>query len=77
MDADAVLNLLPPLVTIGDLRIFLQKSIRKTVQNKHAQKVEVKVLRARMDQVDRTLVDLEGRRVKITDSRLWVLACYE
>ena len=58
MDTDAALDLLPPLVTVRDVRVFLGKSIRRSVWT------------ARMDGVARTLVDLEGRRVKITDGRL-------
>ena len=73
MDAEAVLNLIPPLLTIGELQVFLQKSLRKTVHSRNANKVEAKVWRARMDQVKRTLVELEGRRVKITDGRLSVV----
>ena len=70
MDAAAVLDLLPPLLTVQDLQIFLQKAVRRSVQTKNARKVEKRVWRARQDQVERTLVDLEGRRVKITDGRL-------
>ena len=70
MDTGAALDLLPPLVTVRDVRVFLGKSIRRSVSSGRARRVEKRVWTARMDEVERTLVDLEGRRVKITDGRL-------
>lgn len=70
MDPNEVLDLLPPLMTIQELRTFLLKSMRRRIDEKHFRKVEVGVWRARTDQIERTLVDLEGRKVKVTDSRL-------
>lgn len=70
MDANAALELLPSLISIRELQTFLHKTVRKTVQVRNAKKVESKIRTARRDQVERELVDLEGRRVKITDGRL-------
>jgi hypothetical protein len=70
MDANYVLEILPPLLTIQELQIFLDKSIRKSISWQNNHKVVKRVRTARMDQVDLFLVKLEGRRVKITDGRL-------
>ena len=70
MDSSAVLELLPPLLTVQELHVFLQKALRKRVHVQNAGKVEKRIWTARKDEVERILVDLEGRRIKITDSRL-------
>jgi len=70
MDANYVLEILPPLLTIQELQIFLDKSIRKSISWQNNHQVVKRIRTARMDQVDQNLVMLEGRRVKITDGRL-------
>lgn len=58
------------MLTVQELHVFLQKALRHNIELQHARKVEKRIWVARKDDVERTLVDLEGRRVKITDSRL-------
>lgn len=70
MDANQVLEILPPLLTVQELQIFLSKSIRKSISWSNNHKVVKRVRTARMDQVNQSLVELENRRVKITDGRL-------
>lgn len=70
MDANYVLEILPPLLTVQELQTFLCKSIRKSITWSNSHKVIKRVRTARMDQVNQSLVDLENRRVKITDARL-------
>lgn len=70
MDANYVLEILPPLLTVQELQTFLCKSIRKSISWSNNHKVVKKVRTARMDQVNQSLVDLENRRVKVTDARL-------
>ncbi|KAK9894896.1 hypothetical protein P389DRAFT_211571 [Cystobasidium minutum MCA 4210] len=70
MDANYVLEILPPLLTVQELQIFLSKSIRKSISWSNNHKVVKRIRTARMDQVNLSLVELENRRVKITDGRL-------
>lgn len=70
MDANYVLEVLPLLLTVQELQTFLCKSIRKSISWSNNHKIVKKVRTARMDQVNQSLVDLENRRVKITDARL-------
>lgn len=70
MDMKMVLDLLPPLLTVRELETFLIKSTRKQLSQQRMRKAERKVQRARMDQVERDLVHLHERRVKITDGRV-------
>jgi hypothetical protein len=70
MDANYVLEILPPLLTVQELQVFLCKSIRKSLTWSNSQQVVKRIRTARMDQVNQSLVELENRRVKITDARL-------
>ncbi|KAF7327882.1 Rab guanyl-nucleotide exchange factor [Mycena kentingensis (nom. inval.)] len=67
LDSVAALELLPPLVPTADVRKFLINAL-------HAPVFDTRVVRnlnkARGDQVDRLLMGLQTRRVKVTDSRI-------
>ncbi|KAJ7702146.1 vacuolar sorting protein 39 domain 2-domain-containing protein [Mycena olivaceomarginata] len=67
MDAADTLQMLPPLVTIQDIRALLIGALR-------APRFDTRVIRnlgkARADQVGRQLMKLQARRVKITESRI-------
>jgi hypothetical protein len=69
MDAADTLQMLPPLVTIQDIRALLIGALR-------APRFDTRVMRnlgkARADQVGRQLMKLQARRVKITESRMCV-----
>lgn len=68
---ESVLDILPPLLTISDLSVLLQKSLRKNlVSDRHHETVRKHLMRCRQDQIDVELVELKERKVKITDSRL-------
>lgn len=69
IDTVETLRLLPPLVTAQDVKAFLFESTRKPIFDT---KVVREIRRARNDQVGRKLMVLEGRRVKVTDSRMFV-----
>jgi hypothetical protein len=69
LDPEETLQLLPPLVSARDVRIFLIGALR--VPRFDAQVVR-EVALARKDQVARKLMYLEANRVKITDSRMYV-----
>ncbi|KAJ3775239.1 hypothetical protein FB446DRAFT_417887 [Lentinula raphanica] len=67
LDTTEALQLLPPLVTLNDVRTFLIEGLRIPV-------FDTKVLRqlskARNDQMARKLMSLQTKRVKVTDSRI-------
>lgn len=69
LDARATLALLPPLVRAQDVNAFLIEALK-------APRLDTKVVKAvsqaREEQVARNLVRLQSRRVKVTDSRMWV-----
>ncbi|KAG9091285.1 Vacuolar morphogenesis protein 6 [Ceratobasidium sp. UAMH 11750] len=70
IDPIETLKLLPPLVTAADLRTFLTESLR-------APKVDTRIERelwlARSQQADRRVAALHTRRVRVTDSRMYVI----
>lgn len=69
LDPEETLQLLPPLVSARDVRIFLIGALRVP---RFDARVVREVALARKDQVARKLMYLEANRVKITDSRMYV-----
>ena len=69
LDPEETLQLLPPLVSARDVRIFLIGALRVP---RFDTRVVREVALARKDQVARKLMYLEANRVKITDSRMYV-----
>jgi hypothetical protein len=69
LDAVETLQLLPPLVTASDVSEYLCEALR--TPRIHV-RVERELWKARSDQVSRALMELESKRVRITDTRLSV-----
>ena len=69
LDPVETLQLLPPLVTTQDVKAFLIESVRAPIFDT---KVVSQISKARKDQVSRKLMVLQSKRVKVTDSRMWV-----
>lgn len=69
LDPVETLNLLPPLVTAEDVRAFLIEALRAPIFDTRVVK---HLSKARSDQVARRLMALQTRRVRVTDSRMWV-----
>ena len=69
LDPEETLQLLPPLVSARDVRVFLIGALRVP---RFDARVVREVALARKDQVARKLIYLEANRVKITDSRMYV-----
>ncbi len=69
LDSVKVLQLLPPLVTTDSIRAFLFDSLRAPVFDA---RVVGDISKARSDQLSRKLMALQTRRVKVTDSRMYV-----
>lgn len=69
LDEIETLQLLPPLVTAKDVRTFLIEALRAPIFDT---KVAREIGKAREEQVGRRLMYLQAKRVKVTDSRMWV-----
>jgi len=69
LDPVETLNLLPPLVNANDVHEFLLEVLRAPV---FGTKVVRCISKARNDAIARKLVALQGRKVKVTDSRMYV-----
>ena len=71
LDPEETLQLLPPLVSTRDVRVFLTGALRVP---RFDTRVVREVALSRKDQVARKLMYLEANRVKITDSRMYVFS---
>lgn len=69
LDSVKTLELLPPLVTAKDVRTFLIEALRAPIFDRQVVK---NISNARDDQVARRLMVLQSKRVKVTDSRMYV-----
>lgn len=63
-------ELLPPLVSLSDVQTYLKKTLRRSTERKREAVMVKNVGRSWIDQNDREVVDLEERRVKISESRV-------
>ncbi|GAA5966350.1 hypothetical protein JCM21900_005140 [Sporobolomyces salmonicolor] len=70
IDPIEAFDLLPPLVALGDIQVYLEKTLRRSGERKREAQMVAAVGRSWIDQKERELVDLEERRVKITDGRV-------
>lgn len=72
IDAIEVFDLLPPLVALSDIKVFLEKTLRKSGERAREAEIVKGIGRSWVESKEREIVGLEERRVKITESRLWV-----
>ncbi|KAM0752115.1 hypothetical protein T439DRAFT_299856 [Meredithblackwellia eburnea MCA 4105] len=70
IDAVEVFELLPPLVALGDIKVFLEKTLRRSGERVREAKVVKGIGKSWVEAEAREVVSLEERRVKITDSRV-------
>ncbi|SCZ95117.1 BZ3500_MvSof-1268-A1-R1_Chr11-3g03615 [Microbotryum saponariae] len=70
LDPIVVFDLLPPLVSIADLKVFLEKTLRRSVQAKNDTLVLKAITKSLSEKEEREKVDLEERRVKVTEGRV-------
>ncbi len=70
LDAEKVLELLPPLVTMADVKAFFIRTLRDNYSKGNEHRVVRSLLSARKEEVERGLMGLQSRRVKITDQRM-------
>ena len=70
LDPAAVLELLPPLVTMQEVRSFFIRTLRDGTRRVHERKVMKSLISARKEEVERVVMGLEVKRVRITDQRM-------
>jgi hypothetical protein len=70
LNAVETLQLLPPLVTTQELKSFLFEAVREPVFDT---RVIREIRKSRSESVDRKLMTLQSRRVKVTDTRMYVV----
>ncbi|KAF5367067.1 hypothetical protein D9758_003934 [Tetrapyrgos nigripes] len=71
LDTVEALQLLPPMVTIQDIRTFLMEGLKLP---RFDTSVVRQISKAHDDQASRRLMALQSRRVKVTDSRMYILS---
>lgn len=69
LDTVETLQLLPPLVTAQNVKQFLMDALREPIFDT---RVVREINKARNVNVARKLMILESKRVRVTDSRMWV-----
>lgn len=72
IDPIEAFELLPPLVALEDIQIYLTKTLRRSVEKRREAKMVRAVGKSAVDKAEWEVVDLEERRVKITEGRLCV-----
>lgn len=70
IDAQEVLNLLPPFVTMEDVHDFFVKTLRDGHAKMNQSRITKQLLKSRKEQVDRGLMKMQQKRVRITDIRM-------
>ena len=68
--ATEVLALLPPLVTMEDVRAFLIRTLRDGYARRNEHRVVKQLVGARKEEVERVLMGLQVKRVRVTDQRM-------
>ncbi|ORY29789.1 hypothetical protein BCR39DRAFT_588162 [Naematelia encephala] len=70
LDANEVLALLPPLVTMEDVKAFFVRTLRDSHAKKNDHRVVKSLVSARKERVDRVLMGLQIKRVRVSDQRI-------
>ncbi|WWC88076.1 uncharacterized protein L201_002980 [Kwoniella dendrophila CBS 6074] len=65
-----VLDLLPPLVPIQDVHQFFMRTLRDNHSKKNQSNIIKNLIKGRKEELDRTLLNLEVKRVRINDQRI-------
>ncbi|GAA5890028.1 hypothetical protein JCM6882_009206 [Rhodosporidiobolus microsporus] len=63
-------DLLPPLVAVSDIKVYLEKTLRRSGERRREALMVKGVEKAWMEEKEREVVKLEERRVKITEGRV-------
>ena len=70
LDAQEVLDLLPPLLTMEEVKHFFLKTLREGHAKRNDHRVVKQLLSARKEETERILMGLQVKRVRITDQRM-------
>ncbi|WWC68549.1 uncharacterized protein I206_102478 [Kwoniella pini CBS 10737] len=70
LEPKQVLDLLPPLITIQQVDKFLLSTIRDTFKKQNENKLFKNLIKSRKEELDRILLGLENKRIRITDQRI-------
>lgn len=70
LDPTAVLEILPPLVTMEEIRSFLIRTLRDGTRRVNDRKIIKSIVSSRKEEVERILMGMEVRRVRISDQRM-------
>ena len=70
LDANDVLALLPPLITMEDVRSFFIRTLRDGHAKRHEHRVVKQLVGARKEEVERVLMGFQVKRVRVTDQRV-------
>ena len=70
LDAKEVLDLLPPLVTMEDVRAFFIKTLRGAMAKKNDSRIVKGLISSRKSEVERVLMSTQVKRVRVTDQRM-------
>ncbi|WVW80239.1 hypothetical protein I302_102217 [Kwoniella bestiolae CBS 10118] len=65
-----VLDLLPPLVPIQDVHQFFMRTLRDSHTKKNESRVLKSLMKGRKEELERMVLSLEGKRVRVTDQRI-------
>ncbi|WRT65779.1 uncharacterized protein IL334_002728 [Kwoniella shivajii] len=65
-----VLDLLPPLVPMQDVHAFFMRTLRDTHAKRNEARVIKSLVKGRKEELERLLLGLEGKRVRVTDQRI-------
>ncbi|KAK8861657.1 hypothetical protein IAR55_002480 [Kwoniella newhampshirensis] len=65
-----VLDLLPPLVPMSDVQAFFMRTLREDHSKMNDKRVVSSLVKGRREEVERVLLGLEVKRVRVTDQRI-------
>ncbi|WWD16424.1 hypothetical protein CI109_100850 [Kwoniella shandongensis] len=65
-----VLDLLPPLVPMSDVQAFFTRTLRDDHSKMNEKRVVRNIVKGRKEEVERILLGLEVKRVRVTDQRI-------
>lgn len=70
IDSDAVISLLPPMISVSDVQTYLSKQLKATHSALAAHRIQKELVKSRNVQVKGLVLNLEVRRVKVDDQRV-------
>ncbi|GEM08903.1 rab guanyl-nucleotide exchange factor [Rhodotorula toruloides] len=70
IDPIEAFELLPPLFAVSDIKVYLEKTLRRSSERVREAKMVKAIGQSWVDQADSGIVDLEERRVQVTEGRV-------